>query len=300
MSESATREPGFYWITIGDHSLGVAEWREDKWRFCDPDRHSDNEPIEAVGEQLETPTGHTARSAQDAHQRTASVRTALERIQSPWGEPALTLLLITQCATVFALVPASAMNLSIPSGLVTALPLTFAALVIITSQGRTSFTMGMVALLLSGVVVVMEHWQTHRGETVAEDVIAAVTFTLLSIVVFKTVYGPGRFTGHRVRGAVVVYLNIGLIFTLLDRIIEAVSPGAYANLPSSEHQASVRAALEYFSFMTLTFVGYGDIVPIQPLARGVCMLETVIGQLFPATLLARTMARAMHVEVNKV
>jgi hypothetical protein len=45
--------------------------------------------------------------------------------------------------------------------------------------------------------------------------------------------------------------------------------------------------LIYFSFVTLTTIGYGDIVPLHPYARGLANLEAVIGQLYPATLLAR-------------
>jgi hypothetical protein len=43
----------------------------------------------------------------------------------------------------------------------------------------------------------------------------------------------------------------------------------------------------YFSFVTLTSVGYGDIVPVHPFARTLSNLEAILGQLFPATLLAR-------------
>jgi hypothetical protein len=47
------------------------------------------------------------------------------------------------------------------------------------------------------------------------------------------------------------------------------------------------AALLYFSFTTLTTAGFGDITPLHPLARNLANLESVIGQLYPATLLAR-------------
>jgi len=47
------------------------------------------------------------------------------------------------------------------------------------------------------------------------------------------------------------------------------------------------SSLIYFSFVTLTTIGYGDIVPIHPVARSLCNLESIIGQLYPATLLAR-------------
>ena len=50
---------------------------------------------------------------------------------------------------------------------------------------------------------------------------------------------------------------------------------------------TVAANLIYFSFVTLTTVGYGDIIPLHPFARGLANIEAIIGQLCPATLLAR-------------
>lgn len=220
----------------------------------------------------------------------------LEKMRTHWCEPVLSMLLVVQCITIFGLVPATAMDFSIPQSVVAVLPLTFSSIVIITSRGHWSLFTGLAALLLSGVVALLEHWQVNKSVAVVEDLVAIATFGLLSAVVFKAVYGPGRFTGHRVRGAVVLYLNVGLLFTLLYRVIAALSPGAYSNLPDDEHQAALRAALEYFSFANLTSLGAGDILPIQPMARGMSVLEAAIGHLFPATLLARAVMRAMQGE----
>ena len=49
----------------------------------------------------------------------------------------------------------------------------------------------------------------------------------------------------------------------------------------------------FFSFVTLTSTGYGDIVPIHPFARSLCNIEGIIGQLYPATLLARLVSLAI-------
>jgi len=54
--------------------------------------------------------------------------------------------------------------------------------------------------------------------------------------------------------------------------------------PSFDDDQSLASALFYMSFVTLTSTGYGDIVPLH---RSLCNIETVIGQLYPATLLAR-------------
>jgi hypothetical protein len=59
---------------------------------------------------------------------------------------------------------------------------------------------------------------------------------------------------------------------------------------------SVPSKLVYFSFVTLTSVGYGDIVPVHPVARSLCNLESIIGQLYPATLLARLVTLELQSE----
>jgi len=51
--------------------------------------------------------------------------------------------------------------------------------------------------------------------------------------------------------------------------------------------APANTNLLYFAFVNYTTLGYGDIVPLHPIARSLCNLESVIGQLYPATLLAR-------------
>jgi len=66
-------------------------------------------------------------------------------------------------------------------------------------------------------------------------------------------------------------------------------PDAFANVPKVLTASSVfyRGRLLYFSFVTLTSTGYGDILPLHPFAPSLANLESIIGQLFPATLLAR-------------
>ena len=64
-------------------------------------------------------------------------------------------------------------------------------------------------------------------------------------------------------------------------------PNAFSGLAPLRDNLAVAANLIYFSFVTLTSVGYGDIVPVHPFARGLANIEAIIGQLYPATLLAR-------------
>jgi len=118
---------------------------------------------------------------------------------------------------------------------------------------------------------------------------AAAALAALAGVVGRAAFGPGRVTLHRVQGAIALYLILGLVFAHLYGLLNVLVPVAFANVPHGMDSNAVfyRGRLLYFSFETLTTTGFGDIVPLHPLTRSVANLESVIGQLFPATLLAR-------------
>ena len=109
----------------------------------------------------------------------------------------------------------------------------------------------------------------------------------LSVVVARAVFGPGRITYHRVVGAVLLYLIIGLIFVALYGFVTLSTPLALTNLPPLHGDFAVSGNLIYFSFVTLTTTGYGDIAPLHPFARSLANVEAIVGQIYPATLLAR-------------
>jgi hypothetical protein len=89
-----------------------------------------------------------------------------------------------------------------------------------------------------------------------------------------------------VLGAVALYLGLGMAFAGAQHLFWELVPGSLANIPSGTH-SEANGAILYFSFVTLTSVGYGDIVPVHPFARAFANIEAIIGQLYPATLLAR-------------
>jgi Ion channel len=105
-------------------------------------------------------------------------------------------------------------------------------------------------------------------------------------VVARAVFASGRVTYHRIIGGVLLYLTIGLTFVALFGFVVLLVPKTFNNLGSVQGNFAI-GNLIYFSFVTLTTIGYGDIVPVHPYARGLANVEAIIGQLYPATLLAR-------------
>jgi len=110
---------------------------------------------------------------------------------------------------------------------------------------------------------------------------------VVGTVVGRAVIAPGKVTAHRVVGPIVVYLTFGMLFETLYRLIWSLNPGSLSGVPSGTDPLHAGGIFLYYSFATLTTVGYGDILPIHPVARSLANMEGIIGQLYPATLLAR-------------
>lgn len=121
-------------------------------------------------------------------------------------------------------------------------------------------------------------------------VTAVAFFALLAFVVARRVFRDGEVTLHRILGAVALYLILGLTWSFAYEWLALVDPGAFSFAVRPVTPSERTSELLYFSFVTLTTVGYGDITAVHPLARSLAMLEALVGQLFIAITLARLVA----------
>lgn len=118
----------------------------------------------------------------------------------------------------------------------------------------------------------------------------AFLFTVL-IAVFVDVIRSKRVTADTIFGAVAVYLLFGVVMAMLFHFLNNINPGSVIASVGEATNIVERfdqfAETLYFSFITLTSVGFGDLTPIGPAARSLAMFEGVIGQLYLAILIAR-------------
>jgi len=201
-------------------------------------------------------------------------------------EPGLTALLVIQVALIFVAEPLASMR-AIPNFVVVAMfVLLVVAILVVTSRSYRISAIVVIAVVLTpfGLFVQADHpssftaWLSAGGRLLA--------LVALSFVIVRAVFAPGRVTVHRVQGAVVLYLNFALLFAILYRLVETLAPNSFTGLTPGG-VANAGGEFLYFSFTTLTTAGFGDITPVHPMARNLANLEAVIGQLYPATLLAR-------------
>ncbi len=86
--------------------------------------------------------------------------------------------------------------------------------------------------------------------------------------------------------ALCAYVLLGMLWVLFYLPLLAIDPAAFTIAPSLADQNPIHT-MTYFSYVTLTTLGYGDIVPVAPLARGLAVVEALTGVLFLAVLISR-------------
>jgi Ca2+/Na+ antiporter len=101
-------------------------------------------------------------------------------------------------------------------------------------------------------------------------------FAIIQMLIF--IYSHKEVTRDLIIGAAVVYLFMALMWTFIFVAVETLHPGSF-NIPEGQNIEASRQFV-YYSFVTLTTLGYGDITPATSMARSLCILEAVIGQLY--------------------
>ena len=114
-----------------------------------------------------------------------------------------------------------------------------------------------------------------------------VAVIVIAIVLLTRVFGPGRVTHVRIQGAIAAYLLFGAGYAHAYHMIAVLQPGAFRDTIGTMSDVSDWV---YYSFVTLTTVGYGDIVAVTPTARILSVGEALTGQLYLAVMIARLVA----------
>jgi hypothetical protein len=147
---------------------------------------------------------------------------------------------------------------------------------------------GMVVL---AVIAFTSHWLHYFVREHAVHVIsaaaAAVFFGVLAWLITARVFRSGGINIYRIYGAVAVYMLLGILWGQLYVMAYLLDPSSFYFDPSTQRGEPPISELIYFSFSTLTTLGLGDIVPVGSITRSMVSFEALIGQLYPAVLLAR-------------
>lgn len=154
-----------------------------------------------------------------------------------------------------------------------------------------------IAFLAAAAAIVVV-WAHHVAPTslqfpleIAHYVLQALFVGFAVVVILTSVLRQKRVTSDEVLGAVCGYLLAGVFFGNVYSLIELLSPGSFsmsqqfaADLATWDGRISL---FDYFSLVTLTTMGYGDVTPVHGPARTFALIEAVFGQFYIAVLVAQ-------------
>jgi len=174
---------------------------------------------------------------------------------------------------------------------------TVAALLIGTGsqkKNRSHVVASIVFIALMLVMIVAGSLIDRAGFDYLHLLVMLSFFIWMTWLAIRQVLFTGSITSNDIVGAICIYMLMGLIWAILYLLLAQIIPGAFNGLPQAPWLENFSAAI-YFSFVTITTLGYGDISPAIPLARVLVVMEAIVGVFYMAILVASLIGVRMSI-----
>lgn len=126
-------------------------------------------------------------------------------------------------------------------------------------------------------------------------------YIVVTLEIIKQVWESEKVNRNVIFGLICGYVSIGLIGFFVCLSIEMVYPASFSGLvPVSTNPVTIIEELIYFSYITLTTIGYGDILPVTPLARKAAVLIGLVGQIYLVVITAIVVGKYVNQSSNRV
>jgi len=157
-----------------------------------------------------------------------------------------------------------------------------------TSDSRKARVVGWVVLAAWGLLKLGSWvWELDEGKT---DSLLILIFGWIVVRMVLALMRREQVSAQIISGSLCAYLLIGFWFWAAYGLVYALDHAAFLPIASDVKPASLpeeRGDLFYFSFVTLTSLGYGDVTPVSAMARTLAILQVIFGQFYLAVLIAR-------------
>ncbi len=124
-------------------------------------------------------------------------------------------------------------------------------------------------------------------------------YSIVTLEIIKQVWNAKLVSKNVIFGLISGYISIGLIGFFIFLTIEMIHPNSFNGLAlTSTNPEAMTEELMYFSYITLTTIGYGDILPITPLARKAAILIGLVGQMYLVVITAIVVGKYINQSSN--
>ncbi len=220
-----------------------------------------------------------------------------ERISQFWsGDLGLTLVTLSLIILIFITIPMA--HAGLPARVVFDLVMVVLMLTgaVVVSKSRIGLGMVIGLVLASAIALIAGRLHPTPALHQIGSVFSTITLLVYVRIVLSLMFRGGPVTWSRIQGSIASYLLLGMAWASAYQIVENQQPGAFRFTIPPEGVDEMTAKLFYFSFCTLSTVGYGDVIPLSSFARSLSISEAITGQLFPPILIGALVAMAMRAQ----
>jgi voltage-gated potassium channel len=165
-------------------------------------------------------------------------------------------------------------------------------------ESRTLFRVGLLLAAIAVGCTIADYFFVENSTLQFVALADIFIFFAMSIVLAVIqLFAPGPVTLHRLMGGICVFVMLGMCWSILYMYLIWWQPDAFAGRVLDGSDSPQFWDMIYFSFVTLTTLGYGDITPAAPLARALAYTEAIVGQLYIAILIG-TMVGSIQRRAN--
>ena len=142
-------------------------------------------------------------------------------------------------------------------------------------------------------VSMLSNWLENAGFDQFYLLLLLCFFVSTAFKTAKQVLFTGEIDGNKILGAICLYLLLGLIWAVLYTLLQLEYPDSFQALQQNSQWFMLFPDFVYFSFVTMTTLGFGDISPTLPVARFLTYFEAIVGQFYLAILVASLVGSRM-------
>ena len=159
-------------------------------------------------------------------------------------------------------------------------------------RGRRLVTL-VLAVAMIGLGYASTVSQSPQLDFIAYMVASLFFMDMIYLISRSVLIEQTRVTGETLWAAINIYLLFGMMFAFLYSAVLALNPGAFAGGILENESQDITQSMVYYSFVTMTTLGYGDIAPHGRLAEDLAILQALTGQIYLVVIMARLVSLAV-------
>ena len=150
---------------------------------------------------------------------------------------------------------------------------------------RFWFMAGVVLIAIGAMNIILEMVINHSWAPYINLIVALLFYLFTTVIAFRSLLTGNRINLNMIMGSICVYILVGISWSIFYFFVSIIHPGAFNGVTEIGAKQQFYDLL-YYSFVTLSTLGYGDITPVTPIARTLAYIEALFGQFYIAILVA--------------